>query len=130
MKQKIDINSIIEFTHQKKEYSEIRKLLVDNGYSDQEIKQIMKVVDEEQMRIASNKQSAKNSLNLILMGALLFSIGFGVTVYTFLSGGSSFILAYGAIISGVALMIKGRANRKKQASERPPRIKRKSPYRK
>ena len=108
------IEELIEYFLQEKRngkgFSEIRSELVAMNVKEEDVKMILRLIDDEILNeeiVKSNKQKAKE---LIYIGAFIFLVGFIFTVSTFvglIKMGDSFLLAYGPILAGAGVVYSG-----------------------
>lgn len=107
----VDFKKYQEWIMQGRSFSDVRKDLVNKGYTDAEISRLIRTIDNDVQLQLHSKRRNGNARNLILMGAVVFIIGSGTTLYTYLLGYNSYVLWYGAIISGLGMFFSGLAKR-------------------
>jgi hypothetical protein len=71
------------------------------------MKHILNMVDEQIVIHQVSLQTRSVGIQKMAIGALLLVTGLGVTAFTRYSGYSTYILAYGALITGVYFMYNG-----------------------
>ena len=108
---KLDFQKYHDWLAQGSSYSEIRKDLTSKGYTDEEVSRLIRVIDNEVHSKLHQKDSNTKAMGLMLLGAFLFLMGTGVTVYTYLMELSSYMLFYGAIFGGIGIFFSGWAKR-------------------
>ena len=98
------------------EIDQIRKELAAHQIDEEEIKVIVRLVDNELQSRALRKSSNKKSGELVWFGAVLALVGALITVGTFtgfLPMEDSFLLVYGPFFGGLSMLLAGLAQRKK-----------------
>ncbi len=97
-----------------KNYDEVKSLVKSENpkIEKTELAEIMREVDHEILILQETKSQKSRSLEIMVVGAILFSAGLAVTFYTYSKEGNRFFLAYGAIIAGGAMFF-GALMRKK-----------------
>ena len=96
--------------------SQVRRDLEKENYDENEIKVIVKLVDNEIQRKLFESANNSKLTDLIKLGVVLTLIGSAITIGTFLglvSMGDSFLIAYGPIVAGVSLIVSGWAGKKR-----------------
>lgn len=107
--QKIDENGE-EFT-----ILEIRRELEKNNVDEEEIRIIVRLVDNELQRRLIDKSTGDRSKEMIWFGGILTAIGLIFTIGSYtgiIKMGNSFLLAYGPILGGLSILFYGRSRRK------------------
>lgn len=92
------------------EIDQIRKELEPKGVPEEDIRAIVRLVDNDMQRRELSKTKSNRSKEYIGAGAILTIVGLGITIGTYtgiIAMGNSFMLLYGPIIGGVSLMIGG-----------------------
>ncbi|NER13346.1 hypothetical protein GWK08_07845 [Leptobacterium flavescens] len=89
------------------DYKDIRQELLRKNFSEEDINKIIHRVQRMELRHIKKKDSNTGFLNQAAGGLIIMLIGLGVTLFTFFSGSTHYILAYGAIASGAGVMIYG-----------------------
>ena len=87
------------------EYREITQALLRKNLKEEEIAKVISRVKRLEIQYIKKQQANKKFLSNAAIGLLIAVIGFGVTIYTYYIGSNSFIFAYGAIASGMGLLI-------------------------
>ena len=98
------------------EIDQIRKELAANNIEEDEIKVIVRLVDNELQNRDLSKSSNKKSSELVGVGAVLTLVGAFITIGTligFIPMGDSFLLVYGPFFGGLSILLAGLAQRKK-----------------
>lgn len=98
------------------EIYQVREELTKNNFEEEEIKIIVRLVDNELQRRLRTKASDSNSNELIWIGATLTAIGAGVTIATYtgiIDMGNSFLITYGPFLGGLSILLGGFAKKKK-----------------
>ncbi len=115
----------IEFTLREKRldrsYADIKKDLKSKGWSDIEIKEIVKDADHELLDSLIEPVKVRRKINNKLLGWFLIITGMAVTISTYIGVvdlGNSFILLYGPVLSGLALLSKDARDRSKNSKFR------------
>lgn len=99
LKDKID-----ELLHQGKDSYQIKQEL---GFDtmDKELKRKLAFyITDTEAQIQIAEQFKSGGLTQLIMGGLLFIAGLGITAYTYFMSSNQYIIAYGAILSGIFLM--------------------------
>ncbi len=99
------------------EIDQVRKELVSNGASKEEIKAIVRQVDYYLQKRELSKTKKNHAKDFIGIGVVLSLVGVGITMGTYteiIPSGNSFLIVYGPIIGGVSLLIGGWIEYKKQ----------------
>ena len=96
--------------------SEIRRQLFEKGYSEDEVTTIVRMIDRAQDKAFQQEASNSRSGFLIVSGGFLLAIGLGLTISTWVravqAGGGTYVLMYGAILTGFGSMLAGLAMRR------------------
>ncbi len=82
-----------------------RKELETRGVEKHNIDFILKQLNRDLQRHAERQTRKKGAIGGFWGSAAILAIGLGVTIYTYMLGGSHWILAYGAIASGFMGML-------------------------
>jgi len=99
-----------EYLTKKKEghsFSEIRKELKVKGLTDEQVKVVIRSIDNKIIKEEVNKSNRSTRRQIIFMGLVLTLIGLLITIGTytgFINIGQSFILSYGPIFGGIGLI--------------------------
>ena len=99
---------------------QIRKELEPNNIPEEDIRAIVKLVDNHILNSAFTKNSKNRSSELIIAGAILALLGVGVTIATytgFINLGDNFLVVYGPFFGGVSMIFGGLAQRKNSSSK-------------
>lgn len=86
-----------DWVAQGRTFGDIRKDLQQQGFEDEKIEQIIRLVDDHVTRKDLRKSERSVKRQVQLAGFTLLALGVFATAYTFFSGGSYIILAYGPI---------------------------------
>ncbi|WP_462253886.1 hypothetical protein [Ekhidna sp.] len=98
------------------EIDQIRKELEPKGVPEEDIRAIVRLVDNDMQKRELNKSSRNKSKEYIRIGAVLTFTGLSITIGTYtgaIAMGNSFMLMYGPIVVGISLMIGGWLESKK-----------------
>ncbi len=101
--------------------SEVRKALEKENYPEEEIRSVIKILDNELQRRAFDKVNQSSRINLMGLGLVLIGIGLVVTVGTFtglIPTGNSFVLAYGPILGGISISFSVYLSKKRNGTGR------------
>lgn len=93
----------------------VRQELEKNNLDEQEIKIIVRLVDNELQRRLTTRTTSNNSKELIWFGGIITVAGLIVTIGTYtglIRMGNYFLLAYGPILSGLSILFYGLGKRK------------------
>ncbi|KYG75074.1 hypothetical protein EV198_0394 [Roseivirga ehrenbergii] len=99
---------------------QIRKELEPNNIPEEDIRAIVKLVDNHILNSAFTKNSKNRSTELIIAGAILALLGVGVTIATYtglINLGDNFLVVYGPFFGGVSMLFGGLAQRKNSSSK-------------
>ena len=133
----INESAIEEFARMKLEgesYAEIRARLIRSGISEDELKEVMRKIDERVLREATEQVNLERSRQWYLAGiiiavaGLILAIGFNAGI---ILADSSRVLAYSPFFLGIVIMLYGKKlkqGKKGSAVKDPGRIRRKRPY--
>ncbi|MCU0382828.1 MAG: hypothetical protein MUF68_02065 [Cyclobacteriaceae bacterium] len=95
---------------------QVRKELEKNNIDEEEIKVIVKLVDNEMQRRLIHQENDADNNHVIWVGGILTAIGLFITVGTyigFIDMGNSFVFAYGPLFTGAAILLGGLAYKRK-----------------
>ena len=95
---------------------QVRKELEKSNVDEEEIKIIVRLVDNEVQRGATRKSKNESATPLIQIGIFLTVIGAGITIATYtgiIDMGNQFLVVYGPFLGGISLLVTGLAKRKK-----------------
>lgn len=99
-------------THKDFQINQIRKELQARGIPDEEIRIIVKIVDNAVQRRELNKSYNVKANEIAIAGGILTFIGAGITIGTytgFIDMGNSVLIVYGPFFGGLSLLITGLA---------------------
>tara|TARA_A100000171_G_C2131127_1_gene146799 strand:+ start:934 stop:1329 length:396 start_codon:yes stop_codon:yes gene_type:complete len=99
---------------------QIRKELEPNNIPEEDIRAIVKMVDNHILNSAFTKNSKNRSSELIIAGAILALLGVGITIATYtglINLGDNFLVVYGPFFGGVSMIFGGLAQRKNSSSK-------------
>lgn len=99
---------------------QIRKELEPNNIPEEDIRAIVKLVDNHILNSAFTKNSKNKSTELIIAGTILALLGVGVTIATYtglINLGDNFLVVYGPFFGGVSMIFGGLAQRKNSSSK-------------
>ena len=94
---------------------QVRKELEKNNVDEEEIKIIVRLIDNEVQRATVRKQESENARPLVQIGIFLTVIGAGLTIVTYvgiIDMGDSFMLVYGPFFAGLSLIVAGLAKQR------------------
>jgi hypothetical protein len=95
---------------------EVRQELEKHNFEEEEIKQIVRIVDNELQRTHQIKSNNKKATDLMWVGAVLTVIGIGVTLGTYtglLPMGNSFLITYGPFLGGLSILFGAMAKKRR-----------------
>lgn len=84
-------------------YSTIRKELIERGLNEEQIKVVIRSIDNKILQETIAVSNIKKGNQLLIMGLIISSIGFILTIGTYsgwINIGNVYVFAYGPIISG------------------------------
>jgi len=94
-----------------------RKEMEKNNVEEEEIKTIIRILDNELQKRMILEHENRTAKNIIAIGVVLTSIGAIFTIGTFTGiipmGDNSFLLAYGPFLGGLSILFGGLAKRRK-----------------
>lgn len=97
-----------EMAFQGKDYDEIKRKLKPKLRKEEDIKRMLRAADDAIVQYELAKQVRGQFLTMLLSGFLIFSLGVGITLYTYFTVYfNEVVLAYGAIIVGFGLLVRG-----------------------
>ncbi|WP_057938304.1 hypothetical protein [Algoriphagus resistens] len=94
----------------------VRKELEKNNIGDDEIRIIVRLLDNEIQRRLLQGSHRDRSKEMIGIGAVLTLCGLAITIGTFtgiLNTGDSILIAYGPVVAGISILVGGLSLRKK-----------------
>lgn len=97
------------------ELHQVRQELEANKVDEEEIKAIVRIIDNELRRKALSETATRKGNELVWMGAIIAGLGALVTIGTYLgliNTGNYFIIAYGPFFAGVSVLLTGLAKRR------------------
>ena len=89
------------------DYQDVKHKLVQKGLSKEDMKSIMKKVDNYLLQLEFYQQKKANALAFMIFGGAALAIGLYITLGSFINGKSWRIITYGAIITGAWALYKG-----------------------
>lgn len=95
---------------------DVRKEMEKNNVEEEEIKVIIRLLDNQIHRGLAQKSYRDKSKEMIGIGAVLTFVGAMITIGTYtgiLNTGDSFLIVYGPVIAGISIMVGGVSLRKK-----------------
>lgn len=117
MERKKLIDHYLERTSEKNfEIIQIRRELEAHKIPDEEIRTIVRIVDNEVQRRARVQTQNQLAQTWIWMGLVLASIGAGITIATYtgiIPTGNSFLIVYGPFLPGTSILLAGLAKRRR-----------------
>lgn len=108
---RLDFKKYSTWIAEGRSFNEVRTDMAALGFTDAEISRLIRTIDNDIQAQLLRKERNRQALALISMGAVLFLMGAGVTLYSFFSEQSSYVLWYGAILTGLVLCFSGIAKR-------------------
>lgn len=84
--------------------STVRAELVAKGVEQQNIDFVIRQLSRDLERFEVKEQKARNAKWGFIISGVVFALGLIITLYTYLSGASMYIVAYGAIGGGLSGM--------------------------
>jgi len=116
-----DRSRIVDFYLQKItdrdfEIYQVRKDLESNNFNEEEIKVIVRLVDNELQRRALVDTNNKKASELIYLGAVITIVGLVITIGTYtglIVMGNSFVILYGPILGGLSVLLTGLSKKKR-----------------
>ncbi len=94
-----------------------RKEMEKNQVDEQEIKTIIRLLDNELQRRMIYEAQSKQANAIFWVGVVVSSVGAIITIGTFfgiIPMGNSFLIAYGPFLSGLVIMFSGLAKRRRR----------------
>lgn len=114
----LELKELEEYYFEKKrdgmDFSEIRRELRDRNIGEDDIKQIIREIDDKILSQAEELSSKSKLNSQFFIGVFLFTIGLFLTIgkyFGLVNLGNYFIIAYGPIFAGLGMMINSKANR-------------------
>lgn len=116
----MDRAKIVDYYIQKIENKEfeiyqVREELTKNNFEEEEIRIIVRLVDNELQRRLHTKSNDSSSNELIWIGTILTIVGAGITIATYtgiIDMGNSFLITYGPFLGGLSILMGGIARKK------------------
>jgi len=96
--------------------SQVREDLERNHFDEEEIKIIVRLVDNALQRKLADKENNRKATELMVMGAVIAIVGAGITIGTYMAWidmGNSYVILYGPFVGGLSLFAAGWAKRKR-----------------
>jgi len=97
-------------------FSEIRKALESKNIEEAQIKAIIRTIDNKVLGEATEKSKNLKAKEIIYLGLFITVVGIFITIATYtgmINMGDSFLLAYGPILGGIAILLTGLAKYQK-----------------
>jgi hypothetical protein len=94
---------------------DVRKELERNNVDEQEIKVIVRLVDNELQRRITGKSAVNKSKEIMWFGGVITTAGLILTIGTYTGAmemGDHFLLAYGPILGGLSILFYGMGKRR------------------
>ncbi len=91
-------------------FGEIRSRLASEGVADEDIRVIVRLIDNQILRGEVTKSRNRKARELIGVGLVISVVGIFVTVGTYLgyiNTGNSYLVAYGPVLGGAAIAAGG-----------------------
>ncbi|GAA4829644.1 hypothetical protein [Algivirga pacifica] len=105
---------LLKVIEEKLPLHKIRPELEEHHVPDEEIRIIVRFIDEELQRQVIKESRKKKSRALTRVGLFLVVVGMGITIATYtgwIDMGDEFLIAYGPVLSGMSLVMAGRVRR-------------------
>lgn len=96
------------------EIAQVRADLERNNFDEEEIRVIVRLVDNELQRRVLNSARSSGAVEWVWVGAILTALAAGITIATYvgiIDMGDSFMLAYGPFLGGLAILVIGLAGK-------------------
>lgn len=87
------------------DYKDIRRELLRKNLSEEDINKVIHRVQRLELQHLKKKNANVEFSSGALIGLIITLIGVGITAYTYFSGAQIYIIAYGAILSGISMMV-------------------------
>lgn len=94
---------------------DVRQELEKGGIDEEEIRIIVRLVDNELQRRIVNSAQGDKAVGLVWLGGVLTAVGLIYTIGTYfglIEMGSYFLLAYGPILGGISILLYGLGRRR------------------
>lgn len=94
---------------------DVRQELEKNNVDEQEIRVIVRLVDNELQRRITSKSAGDKSKEIIWFGGIITAAGLLLTIGTYtgiIEMGNYFLFAYGPILGGLSILFYGMGRRK------------------
>ena len=94
---------------------DVRQELEKNKVEEEEIKVIMRLVDNELQRRTFSKSQGEKSKEIMWFGGVIFCLGLAITIGTFtgfIDMGNYFLVAYGPVLGGLSILMYGVGKRR------------------
>ncbi|PWJ33505.1 hypothetical protein [Sediminitomix flava] len=94
--------------------NEVRKDLQVKNIPEEDIKVIVRLVDNEVQKRALTQSSSKKGNEIMIAGGVLTFIGAGITIGTYtgiINMGNSFLIVYGPFFTGISMLFTGLAKK-------------------
>ena len=98
------------------EIYQVRQELEKHNIDEDEIKVIVRIVDNAHQRLSLTKAGNSKANELIWIGLVITIVSAGVTIGTYLgiiNMGNSFLIAYGPFFGGLGILFTGLAKKKR-----------------
>ena len=98
------------------EIYQVRQELEKHNIDEEEIKVIVRIVDNAHQRLSLTKAGNSKANELIWIGLVITIVGAGITMATYLgviNMGNSFLIAYGPFFGGLGILFAGLAKKKR-----------------
>jgi hypothetical protein len=113
---KIVDHYIHKVTEENFDIDQVRKELVWNNVDEDEIRIIVRLVDNEVQRRIVTTSGSKRSTALVGVGLVVTLVGAAITIFTYfgiIDTGNSFVIAYGPFLGGLSILAGGLAGRRR-----------------
>jgi|SRR5690606_15753971 len=98
------------------EITQVRADLERNNFDEEEIRVIVRLVDNELQRRQLTGSRNKQAGELIYVGGILTALGAGFTIATYtglINMGNSFLLVYGPFLGGLSILVAALTRKRK-----------------
>lgn len=89
-----------DLIYQGKEYEDVRRELLKRSSDSKLIDDLLFELENDFVYYQLNAQKKSDYMNRMILGAVLFLLGTGITLMTYFSNSSSYMLFFGAILGG------------------------------
>ena len=94
------------------EFSDMRSDMENIGIPEEDISTVIRLIDSQIQRDLEKKSSNQKANAILWMGVVIAALGTVITLVTYFGTGSSYVVMYGAIGGGVAMVFMGLAKKR------------------